>query len=180
MPAPSETTAERPPDLGRGLQHQLAADGETDAADPSRFDVGPVLEELDRRVDVFLAAPAEDVAVALAGALTAAVEEQDAVAVAGEHARVLLWAAAAGEGDDGSAVLRGDVPALEPEAVAGREGHVLVGRAEIGRGHVLAHHMCAHIAERDPADELQAEDCCAERQQGAAEVSAPEAVVEPT
>ena len=47
--------------------------------------------------EVAVAGPAEDVRIALARALAAAVEEEDAVAVLDEHARVLLRAGAAGK-----------------------------------------------------------------------------------
>ena len=104
--------------LGCGLEHQLAADREAEAADLARLDVRPRLQELDRGQDVLVAAPAEQVAVAFALAFAAAVEEQDAVAVADEHAGVRLRSAAAREGDHGGAVLRGHVPPLELEAVA--------------------------------------------------------------
>ncbi len=81
-------------------------------ADPAWLDVGPLPQEVDRGVDVLLAAPAEEVGVALARAFAAAVEEEHAVAVAREHARVRLGAAAAGERDHRGAVARRDVPAL--------------------------------------------------------------------
>ena len=118
--------------LGRGLDHHLAADREADAADPLRVDVGAALQERDGGVDVPLALPAEQVRIALALALASAVEEQHAVAVVGEHLRPLLRGRPAGERDHGRAVLRLDVPALEPEPVARRELDVLVRRAEIG------------------------------------------------
>ena len=50
---------------------------------------GRLCRNVDRGVDVALALPAEDVRIALALALAAAVEEQDAVAVVGEHPRAL-------------------------------------------------------------------------------------------
>ena len=117
---------------GGGLEHHLAADGEADAADPVRIDVGPALEVLDRGVDVLAAAPAPGVRLTFALALAAAVEQQHPVAVPGEHARLPLRAAAAGEGDHGRAVLRRDVPALELEPVGGRELHVLERRRRGG------------------------------------------------
>ena len=61
--------------LGRGRDHHLAADREADPADPFRIHVGTSLEEPDGCVDVSLALPPEEVRVALALALAAAVEE---------------------------------------------------------------------------------------------------------
>ena len=108
------------------MEHQLAADGQPEAADALGVDVGPALEERDGGLDVLLALPAERVRVALALALTAAVEEQHAVAVPGEHARLRLGAVAAGERDHGGAVLGRDVPAGELEPVARGERDLLV------------------------------------------------------
>jgi len=86
-------------------------DGEADAGDAAGVDVRPTLQKLDRRQDVLVAAPAEEVAVAVALALAAPVEEQDAVAVAGEEACRLLRTIATGKGDHCCAVSRRDVPA---------------------------------------------------------------------
>ena len=97
--------------LGCRLDHHLAADGEADAADAVRVDVRPPLQVRDGGLDVRVAAPAPGVRLALALAFAAAVEEQHAVAVAGEHPRLLLRAVAAGERDHRRAVARGDVPA---------------------------------------------------------------------
>ena len=97
--------------LGRLLDHHLAADREADAADALGVDVGTALQEGDRRVDVTLAVPPEGVGVALALALAATVEEQHAVAVAGEHPRPSLRSRPTGERDHGRPVLRRDVPA---------------------------------------------------------------------
>ena len=149
--------------LGCGLEHQLAADGEAEAADPARVDVRPRLQELDRGEDVLVAAPAEQVAVAFALALAAAVEEQDAVAVAHEHPGVRLRAAAAGEGDHGRAVLRGHVPALELEAVARPERDVLVRGAEVGCGHGLPHDVGDHVAESERRDRRVRQDAVRRR-----------------
>ena len=132
-----------------GLEHHLAADREADAGDALGIDVGPVLEEPDRRVDVAVPAPAPGVRLAVAAALAAAVEEQHAVAVPGEHARLLLRAAPAGEGDDGGAVARRDVPALELEPVARLEGHVLVGDAQVVVRHDGARRVRGDVAEPD-------------------------------
>ena len=97
--APSETIAFSAGRLGCSLDHHLAADRETDAADPPRIDVRTALQERDRRVDVPLALPAEEVGVALALALAATVEEQDAVAMPREQLRALLRGRPSGEGD---------------------------------------------------------------------------------
>ena len=64
-----------------GVDQHLAADREADPADPVGIDVRAALEVLDRGVEVAVADPAEDVRVAVARALAAAVEEEDAVAV---------------------------------------------------------------------------------------------------
>src|SRR3954454_24198504 len=76
--------------FGGGLEERLAADGEADAADPVAVHVGTPLEEGDGGVEVFVRCPAEGVRVAVAFPLAAAVEEQDAVAVADEYPRRLL------------------------------------------------------------------------------------------
>ena len=95
---------------------------------------GPVLEEGDGRVDVALAVPAESVRVALALALAAAVEEQHAVAVAGEQLRPRLRADARPGNEITAAPLRdGTYQPLEPQAVARRELDVLVRSAEVCR-----------------------------------------------
>ena len=73
---------------GGGLEHQLATDGEAEAADAAFLDVGPALQERDRRLDVLAAAPAPGVGVAFALAFAATVEQQDAVTVAGQHPRL--------------------------------------------------------------------------------------------
>ena len=112
-PRPSETTAVEAVRLGGRLDHHLAAHREPDAPDPIRVDVGPAPEIVDGGVHVPLALPAEDVRVALALALAAAVEEEDAVPVADEHPRLPLCTPPPWKGDDRRAVLRGHVPALE-------------------------------------------------------------------
>jgi hypothetical protein len=99
--------------LGRLLKHHLAADRETDAADPVVLDVRPSLEERDRRFEVARPLPAEEIRISLALALATPVEEQHAVAVAGEEPGGLLRALAPREGDDGRAVSRRHVPAHE-------------------------------------------------------------------
>src|SRR3954454_23975814 len=86
------------------LEHHLPAAREPDAADAGGLNVAAALEEPDRRGDVLGAAPAPRVGPALAAALAAAIEEQDAVAVPRPEARALLRAVAAGERDDGGAV----------------------------------------------------------------------------
>ena len=141
VPAPSETTA---------ASSSVSAAAWSISSPPTERPIPPIppgltswpgLQELDRGEDVLVSTPTEEIAVAFAVALTAAVEEQNPVAVADEHAGVRLRAAAARERDHSSAVLRRHVPALEAEAIAGREGHVLVGRAEVRRWHGLPHHV---------------------------------------
>src|SRR5262245_61707463 len=75
--------------LRRLLDHHLAADGEPEPADPPVRDVGPCLQVVDRRRDVAVALPAEQVRVTFALALAAPVEEEHAVAVAREQPRGL-------------------------------------------------------------------------------------------
>src|SRR5262249_8326766 len=87
--------------VGRGFAQHLAADREADAADAPRVDVGAALEVGNGSVDVASAMPAEGVRIALALALAATVEEQDAVAVAGQELRAGLRAGAPGERDHG-------------------------------------------------------------------------------
>ncbi len=163
--------------LGRRLDHHLAADGEADAADPLRVDVGTMLQECDRRVDVSLALPAEEVRVAVALALAATVEEEDAVPVTGEQLRPLLRARPAGERDHRRAVPRADVPAPQSQPVARRELHVLVGRAEIGRRHMCAGCMGDDVRDRDREQEDAGDDSRHDDEQSAPAVAPPEAVV---
>ena len=84
----------------------------------------------DGGVDVFGVVPAEQVRVALAAVIAARVEQEHAVAVAGEHPRLRQLARARRVGDHGRAVARADIPAGEPEAVARPQRHLLVGSAQ--------------------------------------------------
>jgi hypothetical protein len=110
--------------LGGALQEHLAPHREPEAANAVGIDIGSALHEGKRRLQIAVAGPAERVGIAFAFAFTAAVEEENAVAMAGEHPSVRLRALAAGEGNDGGTVPRGDVPAGELEPVAGRERHL--------------------------------------------------------
>ena len=74
--------------MRRGLQQHLAADRQAEAADAAVAHVGAFAQVGDGGAQVRLAAPAAGVVVALARALAATVEQQDAVAVAYEHPRV--------------------------------------------------------------------------------------------
>jgi hypothetical protein len=115
--------------LGGGLEQDFAADGEAESADAVRVDIGPRLEVCQGRLHVARTSPAERVRVALALSLAAPVEEQDPVAVLGEEPRRLLRALASRERDHGRTVARGQVPALELQPVARREGDLFVGGA---------------------------------------------------
>ena len=95
--APSDTIALESVGVGRRADEHLAADREPEAADPPGIDVGAAAQKSRGGEKVSLSVPAERVRVALAHALAATVEEQDAVAVADEHARVLLRAGATRE-----------------------------------------------------------------------------------
>ena len=161
------------------FDHHLAADGEADPADPVGVDIGPTLQEGNGRVDVSLALPAEEIRVALALALAATVEHQDAVAVPREHLRPLLRGGAAGEGDHRRAVPRRDVPALQAQAVAGRELDVLVRRAEVGGRHLRAGDMRHDVGDRhrEEDQERSHQRACGEEQP--AEIPPPAAVVSP-
>ena len=75
-----------------GVNQHLAADRQPDPADPLRIDIRAATEIVDGGVEIAVADPAEDVRVAVARTLAAAVEEEDAVAVADEHARLRLRA----------------------------------------------------------------------------------------
>ena len=90
---------------------------------------------------VALAFPAERVRIAVALALAAAVEQEHAVAVTREQARLALRPLSARESDHGCTVLRRDVPTLELQPVARREHDFLVGGAEVGRRDEPARHM---------------------------------------
>jgi hypothetical protein len=68
----------------------------------------------------------------------AAIEQQYAIAVASEQARVRDRAAAAGGNDDRGTVARRHVPADEAQPVRGHEAHALIRTAEIGCRYRLA------------------------------------------
>ena len=146
---------------GCGLEQRLAADREADSADLVRVHVGPALQERRRGLEVLVELPAEDVRGAVARGLAATVEDERAVAVAHEHPRLPLRAAAAREDDDGCAVLRRDVPAVQLETVARLERDVLVGGSELGRRHHRArrvredvgdgHRHHEHVEDDEPA-----------------------------
>ena len=89
-PAPSETIALRPFDCAGGLEQRLASDRKANAADAPVVDVPARPQIGDRSVEITLGAPSEDVRIAVALALAAPVEEQNAVAVSRQHARGLL------------------------------------------------------------------------------------------
>ncbi len=140
---------------------------------------GRSLEVGDRGLDVSFAAPAPAVRLALAVALAAAVEEQHAVAVAGEHARLGLRAVAAGERDHGRTVLGRHVPALELEPVGGGERDVLVGDAEVVRGDDGSSRVRGDVAQSDRDDDRGRDDEAGDAQQRPAWVAPPAAAVGP-
>ena len=130
----------------------------SEPADAAGMDVRPALEEGERSLQVPVAGPAERVGIAFALALAPAVEEENAVAVAGEHPGMWLRALAAGEGDHGCTVARGDVPAGEVESVAGRERDFLVGGAQRGRGHHRARGVREHVRKRDRDNDFETDN----------------------
>jgi hypothetical protein len=75
-PAPSETTALSASVSAAAWSISSPPTDRPKAADALRVDVRPSLEERDGRLDVLLALPAGGVRVALALALSAAVEEE--------------------------------------------------------------------------------------------------------
>ena len=159
------------------MDHHLAADGEAEAADLLGVDVGAAAQVVGGGVEIPLAVPAEEVRVAFAGALAAPVEEEDAVAVADEHARLPLRPRAPREGDDSGAVPRGHEPALEAQAVARREGDVLVGGAEVRSRHLRAGGVRDDVGDGSREQHLRDEDEHADRDRGAPEVAPQPAVV---
>ena len=175
-PAPSDTTA-RSASVSAAVSSIISPPTERPMP-PMRSGStsGPVLQVRDGGLDVLVAAPAPGVGPALAAALAAAVEEQHAVAVAGEHARLALRAVAAREGDDRGAVARGDVPALELEPVAGRELHVLVSDAEVVLRHDGSRGVDGHVAKPDHGDEGDGDESGGAEQR-TARVAPPEAAV---
>jgi hypothetical protein len=145
--------------LGGRFDHQLAAHGEAEAADAAGVDLLATAEIYDRGLDVALAAPAERVRGSLAGPFATAVEEKDAVAVFDQHAGLLLGAATPGKHDDRCTVARGDVPALELQAVGGFESDVLMRRTEVGSGDDGLCGVRHHVGEGDrKGDDRQGED----------------------
>ncbi len=155
-------------------QHLAATDRPMPPIRPGSTSVR--LAEVSRSgMQIALTGPPEEVGVAFARALTPAVEEQDAVAVADEHARLLLRARPAGKHDHGRAVPRWDEPALEAEAVARREVDVLVGGAQARGRHLRADHSgrdhhgrrrrrCVVATKRRSADSVAAETSGSEGQ----------------
>src|SRR3954453_11823097 len=96
MPAPSETTAFKPPDWAAASSRSSPADGEAEATNAVRIDVGAAAQVTHSADQIAVAGPANGVA--LAPALPAWVEQQDTVTVADEHPR-LGGARSAGEED---------------------------------------------------------------------------------
>ena len=86
------------------MKQGLAADGEPDATNPALPHIGPALQEGDGGLEVSGGSPAEGVRIAIALALAATVEEQDAVAVTHEYSRRPLRARPSGCCDHRGAV----------------------------------------------------------------------------
>jgi hypothetical protein len=111
------------------VDHDGPADGEAEAADALRIDVVPPRDVAERGIEVatFDRAPGEGVAVALA--VRAPVEEEHAVAMARQHARLgqelLAVRPPSMPQDDGRAAARRVIPAADSEPVGGRERNVL-------------------------------------------------------
>jgi hypothetical protein len=131
------------------LQQHLAADREPDAAYAVGVHVLARPQVLDRGLHVAVAIPSVGVRVTLALALAAAIEQQHAVAVPGEEARAALRTLAARERDDGRAVARRDVPALELEPVARLEADLLVRAAQPRLGHLPTPEMRELVPHHD-------------------------------
>ena len=163
--------------LGGRVEHQLAPDGEPEAADPPGVDIRPALQELDRGLDVLLALPAEPVRVAFALARAAPVEQQHPVAVPDEHPRLRLRAVAAGERDHRGTVPRRHVPALELEAVARGERHPLEVGAQLGLRHDGAPQVRVEVAPAQRRDDEQGDDGARGAEQRSAQVTPRVAVV---
>ena len=108
-----------------------------------------MLQEVHAGQDVLVEVPAPAVGVTLAPALAPPVVQQDPVAVAREHPRGLPGAGAAREHDHRGAVLRRDVPALQLQAVTRLQAHVLVGRPQLGTGHVGSEHVRLEVGDRE-------------------------------
>src|SRR4030095_4116358 len=157
--------------LPGGLKHQLAAEREAEAADPSGVDVGAAAEIVECRLDVSLAAPAVGITLAFAG--PARGEDQGPVAMAHEHARVLLRAAAARgwKHDHGGSVSRGHVPAGELQPVVRREGHILVTHSELSLWLEGAAEVRVAIGDEDREDDLEADNCGHKANERTADVS---------
>ena len=119
-----------------------------------------MLQEVQAGTDVVVEVPAPAVGVALASAFASTVVEEDAVAVADEHPRLPAGTGAAGEDEDGGAVARGDIPALELEPVARAQRDVRVRGAEPGGGHAGPRDVRADVGgrERDRHDRGDDED----------------------
>ena len=141
--------------VGRGLKESLAANGQSEASDAIGLDVGPALQEVDRGEQVALAVvPGVGVGIAVALALSTTVEDEHAVAMAGEHPGGALGALAPERHHHGGAVLRWHVGALERQPVVRVQLDLLDGRAaEVDVVHRRPGRMRAHVRIADRKDE---------------------------
>src|SRR5436190_9115754 len=161
------------------MNEYLAPDRESDRTGPLAVDVRAGAQIRGGGVEVAVAVPAEDVRVTLARALAATIEEENAVAVADEHPRLLLRTRAAGDGDHFRTVARRHKPAFEPKPIARGEGDVLMWCAEIGRRHLRAQRMRDDVGERHREQQREHGERTRCREQEPPAVSPPERVVPP-
>ena len=116
--------------LRRRFEQDLAADREAEAADAVRIDVAAAAQIVDRAEQIAISGLADGVA--LAPALPARIEHQDAVAVLDQHAS-LVGARRSREQDHCRAIGRRDVGGCQLQRVARRDGDALVPHAQVGR-----------------------------------------------
>ena len=128
--------------------------------DPARVDIPPPSEERDRTQEVSVEAPSEGIWIPLARAFAAAVEDEDAVTVADEHARMLLRSLLAGIDDHRGAVLCGHEPAFELEAVTRVEGDASVRRTEMAAAGFRPCGVREPVRERERKHDEEEDDRC--------------------
>ena len=142
------------------------------------MDVPAALEECDSSVDVFRRTPPEHVRVTVAARVAPHIEHQDAVTVPGERARLGDTTGASREDDDGGAVTRGDIAAVEVEPIGGADRHGECRHAEINRRHRFLGPVRRHQRDAHGYDEPVDADHGGQRQEQPAQVpmaSAPRA-----
>ena len=140
---------------------------------------GTVLQEGQAGTDVAVEVPAPAVRVALAAAFAATVEEEDAVAVADEHARLPAGTGPAREDEHGRAVARGDIPARELQPVARAQRDLRVRGAEPGGRHAGPRDVRADVGGRERHRHDRGDDEDADRLERPPPVAPGRAVVLP-